>query len=147
MTPIMTAAARYEGGIPVAVDVGSRHGGVVEFRFAVGVGVRLLSTIERIETARNDGDGGRIEMVRALVDYLLYAVDAADKERFAALIEADVLDVQALGAIFTYVRESSSEENPTQPPSSAPASPPTGPTSADGAPQEASTPQPSLTTG
>lgn len=147
MTPIMTAAARYEGGIPVSVDVGNRHGGVLEFRFAVGVGVRLLSTIERIEAARRDDENGRIEMVRALVDYLLDAVDAADRETFNSLIEADVLDVQALAAIFTYVREASSELNPTLPPSSEPALPLTGPSSAAGVPPEASTQQPSPTTG
>jgi hypothetical protein len=147
VTPIMTAAARYEGGIPVAVDLGTRNGGVVEFHFSVGIGVRMLRTIERIEEARRDDNTGRVELVRALVDYLLETVDPAEKEVFANLIEQDVLDVNTLAAIFTFVREASAETDPTQQPSSEPASPQTGLSSAAGAPPEASTQAPSPTTG
>ena len=111
-TPIQTAVARLGGYIEVPVDCGPPHG-VIDWRFAPGIGARMLETIDRFSNTESV-----VERFVLLRDYLVAVVHDEQREQFASLVDSDVIDMAALGLIFQAVREDAAGTDPTEPPSS-----------------------------
>lgn len=129
-TPIQTAVARLGGFIEIPVDCGPPHG-VISWRFAPGIGARMLETLDRFNST--ESVVARFQILR---DYLIAVCDEPQRDLFGQLVGADVIDAETLGLIFQAVREDASGMDPTQPQSSDTGSSPTGQSSTAGQPPE-----------